>query len=114
MKKVTMLFMFMLSMALVFSVSAIAATTTPAKVNKTMSTTVKKSNSTIKNAVKKVNINSADAAALATISGIGPKKAEAIISYRKANGKFKTVNDLQKVKGIGPKTLEKIKSGLTI
>jgi len=55
-----------------------------------------------------VNINTADAASLATnISGIGPKKAQAIVTYRKTNGPFKSVQELTNVKGIGQKTLEK-------
>ncbi|NVP01014.1 helix-hairpin-helix domain-containing protein, partial [Photobacterium damselae subsp. damselae] len=37
----------------------------------------------------------------------GPDKAENIIQYRKQNGKFATADDLAKVKGIGPSTVEK-------
>ena len=55
-----------------------------------------------------VNINTADAIALSkNIKGVGFKKAEAIIAYRDKNGKFKNVEDLKKVKGIGNKLLEK-------
>ncbi len=55
-----------------------------------------------------VNINTADAAALAeNISGIGPKKAQAIVTYRKKNGPFKNAQELTNVKGIGKKTVEK-------
>ena len=55
-----------------------------------------------------VNINTADAVALSkNIKGVGLKKAEAIIAYREKNGKFKSVEDLKKVKGIGNKLLEK-------
>lgn len=55
-----------------------------------------------------VNINTANAQALSkNIKGIGLKKAEAIIAYREKNGKFKKVEDLKKVKGIGVKLLEK-------
>jgi len=54
-----------------------------------------------------VDINSADAKALAeAMSGIGLVKAEAIVAYREANGPFKRVEDLAKVKGIGAKTIE--------
>jgi competence protein ComEA len=53
-----------------------------------------------------VNINSADAQGLAKLKGIGPKKAEAIVAFRKANGPFKTIDQLADVKGIGPKTVE--------
>lgn len=55
-----------------------------------------------------VNINTADALALSkNIKGIGIKKAQAIIAFRDKNGKFKTAQDLTKVKGIGKKLLEK-------
>lgn len=54
-----------------------------------------------------VNINKADAAAIASsLKGVGQSKAEAIVAYRDANGPFKAVDDLLKVKGIGEKTLE--------
>ena len=54
-----------------------------------------------------VNVNTADAAAIAEeLNGIGVKKAQAIIDYRKANGDFKTIEALTEVKGIGLKTVE--------
>ena len=65
-------------------------------------------------AFAKVNINTATAAELATLNGIGTAKAEAIVAYRAANGKFVTVEDLTKVKGIGEKIIEKIKPEVTI
>lgn len=48
-----------------------------------------------------VNINSADAAALESLPGVGPSTAQSIIAYRNANGPFASVDDLKKVKGIG-------------
>ncbi|MGM1046618.1 MAG: ComEA family DNA-binding protein [Bacillota bacterium] len=57
----------------------------------------------------KININTADAAALMDLPGIGEKKAQAIIDYRTKHGPFRTVADLLEVKGIGPKMLEKMK-----
>ena len=55
-----------------------------------------------------VNINTANAESLSkNIKGVGLKKAEAIIAYREKNGKFKTVADLTRVKGIGNKLLKK-------
>ncbi|HIF9186323.1 TPA: ComEA family DNA-binding protein [Photobacterium damselae] len=55
-----------------------------------------------------VNINKANAEELdKLLIGIGPDKAENIIQYRKQNGKFATADDLAKVKGIGPSTVEK-------
>ena len=58
-----------------------------------------------------VNVNTADAQTLAkNINGVGPKKAQAIVTYRKSNGPFKSVSDLVKVKGIGQKTIDRNKS----
>lgn len=55
-----------------------------------------------------VNVNTAPAEKIAEeLKGIGLKKAEAIVAFRKANGNFKTVESLTEVKGIGLKTVEK-------
>ncbi len=54
----------------------------------------------------KININTATVEQLVKLKRIGPKYAEKIIRYREANGPFATVEDITKVKGIGPKTLE--------
>lgn len=62
----------------------------------------------------KVNINIADIAALDTLPGIGPSKAEAIIEYRETNGPFQTVEDLMNISGIGEKTFEKLKDKVTV
>ena len=52
-----------------------------------------------------ININTASAKQISTaLKGVGPKKAEAIVQYRKAHGPFKSLHELQSVKGIGPKT----------
>ena len=64
-------------------------------------------------AFAKVNINTADAKELATLPGIGPAKAEAIVKHRKKHGKFKSVDGLKDVKGIGDKLLIKIKPEAT-
>lgn len=61
-----------------------------------------------------ININTADAQALTKLKGIGPKKAEAIVAFRKANGGFKTVDQLADVKGIGAKTLEANRKSIRI
>ena len=61
----------------------------------------------------KVNINTATLEELQTIKGIGKKKAEAILQYRKEHGPFRTKEDLLEVKGIGKKALEAIESQVT-
>ena len=60
-----------------------------------------------------VNINTATLEELQTIKGIGKKKAEAILQYRKEHGAFRTKEDLLRVKGIGKKALEAIESQVT-
>jgi competence protein ComEA len=61
-----------------------------------------------------VNINTADAATLASLNGIGESKAEAIIVYREANGPFESVEQLVEVKGIGSRTVEKNESQMAV
>ena len=61
-----------------------------------------------------VNINTATKEELTTLKGIGDKKAQAIIDYRKKNGAFKTVEDLEKVEGIGPGTMKQIRSQIAV
>lgn len=51
----------------------------------------------------KVNINTADAAALDALPGIGPATAEKIVADRQSNGLFSTIEDLKRVSGIGEK-----------
>ncbi len=62
----------------------------------------------------KVNINTADAAALQTIPGIGPSKADRIIEYRESEGKFNEIDDIKNISGIGNKTFESIKEYITV
>ena len=62
----------------------------------------------------KININSASSSELQTLTGIGPAKAEDIIDYRESSGKFKKIEDLKKVSGIGDKTFEKLKDMITV
>jgi len=60
-----------------------------------------------------VDINKADAQHLAAeISGVGAKRAQAIVEYRQAHGPFQSVDDLAKVKGIGSGLLEKNRDNL--
>ncbi|MBW8850851.1 MAG: helix-hairpin-helix domain-containing protein [Xanthomonadales bacterium] len=59
-------------------------------------------------AAERVNINVADAATLdRVLVNVGPAKAEAIVAYRKANGPFRSAEQLALVQGIGLKTVEK-------
>lgn len=58
-------------------------------------------------AATQVDINSADARTLAqSLSNVGLVKAEAIVAYRNAHGPFKSLDDLARVKGIGPRIIE--------
>ena len=61
-----------------------------------------------------VNINTASKEELTTIKGIGDKRAQEIIDYRKKNGDFKSVDELEKVPGIGPGTMKQIRSQVTV
>jgi len=61
-----------------------------------------------------VDLNSATIDELESVKGIGAKKAQAIVEYRQANGPFKSVNDLQNVKGFGEKSVKKLKKDVTV
>ena len=60
-----------------------------------------------------VDINSADARTLAqSLSGVGLVKAEAIVAYRTAHGPFESLDDLAKVKGIGPRIIKENRAAI--
>jgi competence protein ComEA len=59
-----------------------------------------------------VNVNTATVEQLQTVKGIGPKLAAAIVDYRHAHGNFESVDALTGVKGIGDKKLDRIREGL--
>ncbi len=61
-----------------------------------------------------VNLNTATAAELAALKGIGPAKAQAIVDHREKNGQFKSVDDLKLVRGIGDKMLEQLRPQVTV
>lgn len=61
-----------------------------------------------------ININTASAAELQTLSGIGPSMAQSIIDERTKNGPFASVDDLMRVSGIGEKKLAKIKDCICV
>ena len=61
-----------------------------------------------------VNLNTASAAQLEALPGIGAKTAALILEYRKKNGSFKKVEELMNVKGIGEKSFLKLKNRVTV
>ncbi len=66
------------------------------------------------NSSSKVRLNSANIEQLMQLNGVGKKKAEAIIEYRNKNGKFNSVDDFMKIKGIGPALFNKNKAKLAL
>jgi competence protein ComEA len=63
---------------------------------------------------KLINVNTATAAELELLPGVGPALAKRIMDYRAAKGPFKRVEDLDAVKGIGPRTIERIRKLVTV
>ncbi len=61
-----------------------------------------------------ININTASQQELECLPGIGPSKAEQIVTYRQDHGPFKKIEDIQNVPGIGPTIFEKMSSFITI
>ena len=61
----------------------------------------------------KININTATQSELETLPGIGPSTATKIINYRKENGRFNSIEDIKKVKGIGDSKFSQIKDLIT-
>jgi competence protein ComEA len=61
-----------------------------------------------------VNLNSATAAQIATLPGIGPKTADLVVQYRVKNGPFKKIEEIMNVRGVGEKSFLKIKDRLTV
>ena len=68
---------------------------------------------TLAQEMEPINVNSADAALLAELPGIGPSKASAIIEDREANGPYESAADLMRVSGIGEATVEGLADQVT-
>ncbi len=61
-----------------------------------------------------VHLNTASAKELETLPYIGPKTAQAIVRYRETHGPFRSIDQLDEVKRIGPKTIERIRPFLVV
>ena len=61
-----------------------------------------------------ININTASATHLQTLSGIGPALSQRIVDHRDTHSPFERVDDLQRVRGIGPKTVDALRSRITV
>ena len=67
-----------------------------------------------KASAKKININTASSAELQELPRIGEKVAQRIIDFRKTNGKFKKIEEIMKVRGIGEKVFKQIRDRITV
>ena len=63
---------------------------------------------------KKININTATQSELESLTGIGPSTASKIIEYRKSNGKFKNIEEIKNVSGIGDEKYKKIQNEIEV
>lgn len=68
----------------------------------------------VKASEKKININTASLADLQQLPRIGEKVAQRIIDFRKEHGKFRKIEEIMKVRGVGEKVFEKIKDLITV
>ena len=68
----------------------------------------------IKKKIEIINVNSAKKDELIFLQNVGPVTAERIIRFREDFGVFKSIDDLTRVKGIGPKTLDNLRKYVTI
>jgi competence protein ComEA len=61
-----------------------------------------------------INLNTATAAQIATLPGIGPKTADLIVQYRQKNGPYKKIEEIMNVRGVGEKSFLKLRSRLAV
>ena len=61
-----------------------------------------------------ININTATLEELTTLSGIGPSRATSIIEYRTQHGRFRTIDDIKNIRGIGNVIFDNIKDHITV
>jgi competence protein ComEA len=90
------------------SVGQMLATSSTNNADAKSATNVANTTSTASAAMAPIDINKANVQELSILPGIGAKKAQAIVDYRKLNGKFLSVEELVNVRGIGPKMLAKL------
>lgn len=105
-----------LAAALWFAAAGVAGQAMAADTAATATKASADNKSTAKDAAPKlmVNINKASKDQLKALKGIGDTRAQDIIDYRTKNGDFKTIDDLEKVKGVGPGTMKQIRANITV
>jgi competence protein ComEA len=64
--------------------------------------------------VRLINLNTATAQELELLPGIGPALAQRIVDHRESRGAFRSLNDLDRVSGIGPRTIERLRDKVTV
>lgn len=99
-----------------FSLTAVAAETSTAETSMPVKATfeIMTDGSESLTDSSKININTATAAELTRLSGIGKTKADQIVAWRNENGLFTEPGQLTQVKGIGQNTLHKIRDQISI
>ena len=63
---------------------------------------------------QKIDINTATVEQLTQLQGIGPAIAQRIVDYRSSNGRFNSIEEIIKVRGIGASTFDKIKEKIVV
>lgn len=93
----------------------VATKSTTVKTTATKTPAAKTPAKTAKATTGTININTASAEEISSaLKGVGMKKAQAIVAYRKSHGNFKTIDQLKEVKGIGDGTLNKNRANIKL